>query len=113
MALSGKGPGASGTGRDLSAGRWAGGSGQVAAPGALADLCTKCKVRCLPLFRPFDPDDLCFVQWMLTVQRSSVADSDVLCTDEHGSGPYTLWDGWAYLYREVPEIGTTSRQQIL
>jgi CRP/FNR family transcriptional regulator, anaerobic regulatory protein len=70
-------------------------------------------VRCLPLFRPFDPDDLRFVQRMLTVRRSCAPDVDILRTDERGSGPFTLWDGWAYLYREVPEIGAAPRRQIL
>jgi hypothetical protein len=112
MALNSIGLSASGTGQGSSAGRRASRGGAAAAPGPLAELCTACRVRCLPLFRPFDPDDLRFVQ-RCSPSGPALQPTRISCTDERGSGPYTLWDGWAYLYCEVPEIGAAPRRQIL
>jgi CRP-like cAMP-binding protein len=67
----------------------------------------------MSLFRPFSPADLGFVQRMITARRSFARESDILRAGEPGGGPYTLWDGWAYLYHEVPGGDGTARRQIL
>jgi CRP-like cAMP-binding protein len=67
----------------------------------------------MSLFRPFNPADLVFVQRMVTSRRNFARETDILRAGELGGGPYTLWDGWAYLYRELTETGAGPRRQIL
>jgi CRP-like cAMP-binding protein len=71
----------------------------VAAP--LAALCAVCPVRRLPPFRAFEPADLALAQKSVVARRRFGAEADLLRADDIGGGFYTLWDGWAYRYREV------------
>ena len=66
------------------------------------------------MFRPFEPDDLSFVQQMVVARRSFSPDAEIMRAGEYGGGPYTVWEGWAYRYRDVPsDDGGPPRQQIL
>jgi CRP-like cAMP-binding protein len=51
---------------------------------------------------------------MVVARRSFSPEAEIMRAGEYGGGPYTLWDGWAYRYRDVPsDEGGQPRQQIV
>jgi CRP/FNR family transcriptional regulator, anaerobic regulatory protein len=57
--------------------------------------------------------DLTFVQRTIMGRHYFAQESDVLRSDARNCGPFTLWDGWAYSYRDLPEGKAGPQWQIL
>lgn len=57
--------------------------------------CTECGLRSMPLFRPFDRAELCFVESMKADELTLRAGQEVF-PHGHPSSLYTLYSGWAY-----------------
>jgi CRP/FNR family transcriptional regulator, anaerobic regulatory protein len=79
----------------------------------LAELCEVCTVRCLLVCRPMETADLAFVQRTTSGRHDFAQESDILRADARDCGPFTLWDGWAYSYRDLPEGKAGPQRQIL
>ncbi|MBV8166235.1 MAG: Crp/Fnr family transcriptional regulator [Alphaproteobacteria bacterium] len=62
--------------------------------------CDLCPVRGMPLFRPFSPPDLALVSDMKTGQRMADPGTEIVDPAESGRVFFTIFDGWAYRYRE-------------
>jgi CRP-like cAMP-binding protein len=57
--------------------------------------------------------DLAFVQRTIMDRHDFARESDILQVDARDCGPFTLWNGWAYVYRDLPEGKAGQRRQIL
>jgi hypothetical protein len=65
-------------------------TGRIVTTSPLGDLCDRCSVRCMPVFRPLEPADLVFVKRLLAARRHFSPEADILRAGEIGGGPYTL-----------------------
>jgi CRP-like cAMP-binding protein len=63
--------------------------------------------------RPMETADLAFVHRTTSGRHDFAQESDILRADARDCGPFTLWDGWAYSYRDLPEGKAGPQRQIL
>jgi CRP/FNR family transcriptional regulator len=71
--------------------------------------CERCPVRRMALFRAFSPEELALIGGMKTGQLLADPETELLDHSEAGSALMTVFEGWAYRYRD----DGPSRRQIL
>jgi CRP/FNR family transcriptional regulator, anaerobic regulatory protein len=67
----------------------------------------------MPVFKPMDASKLAFVQGMIRDQQEVGQGDEILRDGAKADGPFTLYDGWAYSYRDLPEGKAGPQRQIL
>jgi CRP/FNR family transcriptional regulator len=71
--------------------------------------CVACTLRCLPVFRPFTPEELDFVS-TFKIGETTLGPGETLLEDGQSSPYlYTLLAGWMFRYKTLPD----GRRQIL
>lgn len=71
--------------------------------------CLACPLRLKPAFEDKSDEELSFIQTMKTEHRSLAAGSDIIHPGQEGAELYTLYAGWAFRYKSLPD----GRRQIL
>jgi CRP-like cAMP-binding protein len=71
--------------------------------------CLACPLRLKPAFREKPDDELRFIQSMKTDHRSLPAGTDIIHPGQEETELYTLFSGWAFRYKTLPD----GRRQIL
>ncbi|MBD3845481.1 Crp/Fnr family transcriptional regulator [Bosea sp. SSUT16] len=78
-------------------------------PGRIGTPCLACPLRMKPAFEDKTDDEIRFIQAMKTDHRSLKAGSDIISPDQESAELYTLFSGWAFRYKSLPD----GRRQIL
>lgn len=71
--------------------------------------CVRCPLRKLQLFRPFQPDELEFIQWFKSGELTSDEQATILMEGHSSPHLYTILSGWAFRFKTLPD----GRRQIL
>jgi CRP/FNR family transcriptional regulator, anaerobic regulatory protein len=79
----------------------AGGGGSGGRPIAGAPWCDECPLRRMPLFRPFNAEQLAFMQGLKVDHRLIPAGEHVFVAGGPRPAFYTLFSGWAFTYRPL------------
>lgn len=80
-----------------------------ARPARLGPPCLACPLRLRPAFEDKTDDELRFIQSMKIDHRSLAAGSDIIHPGQEDAELYTLYAGWAFRYKSLPD----GRRQIL
>ncbi|WP_306227833.1 Crp/Fnr family transcriptional regulator [Bosea beijingensis] len=78
-------------------------------PGRLGTPCLACPLRLKPAFRDKTDDEIRFIQTMKTDHRLVRAGQDIIHPGQVDAELYTLFSGWAFRYKSLPD----GRRQIL
>ena len=65
--------------------------------------CIDCRLRTRPCFRPFSADELASVAALKVDHLTLPAKRDVVREGEVGGALYTLYEGWAFRYKRLPD----------
>lgn len=65
--------------------------------------CTECWLRPRPYFRPFSESELSFIMLMKNGHIMLAAKSHVIEIGQVGGSLFTLYEGWAIRYKELPD----------
>lgn len=71
--------------------------------------CEKCPLRKLPIFRPFEKEELAFISRFKTGELSVDRGATFLVEGNHSAHLYTVLSGWGFRYKVLPD----GRRQIL
>lgn len=71
--------------------------------------CTRCPLKNIPIFRPFQPAETEFVEWFKTGEFVTDPGATILMEGHSSPHLYTLLSGWAFRYKMLPD----GRRQIL
>ncbi len=77
--------------------------------GRLGPACLACPLRLKPAFEDKTDDEIRFIQAMKTDHRTLAAGSDIIHPGQEDAELYTLYSGWAFRYKSLPD----GRRQIL
>jgi CRP-like cAMP-binding protein len=75
----------------------------------MASTCYECALRACGLFKPITPEELKTIDEMLTGQIAMPAGSEIVRAGEESPELYTLYSGWAFRHKALPD----GRRQIL
>ncbi len=81
----------------------------ISRPGRVGTPCLACPLRSKPAFKDKTDDEIRFIQAMKTDHRSLPAGSDIIHPGQDDAELYTLYSGWAFRYKSLPD----GRRQIL
>jgi CRP-like cAMP-binding protein len=71
--------------------------------------CYDCRLRTCGLFKPITPEELALINDMKREHLAMLAGTEIIRTGEDDSELYTLYSGWAFRFKILPD----SRRQIL
>jgi len=81
----------------------------VSKQGRLGTPCLACPLRLKPAFKDKTDDEIRFIQAMKVDHRSFPAGADIIHPGQEDAELYTLYSGWAFRYKSLPD----GRRQIL
>ncbi|MFJ5369196.1 Crp/Fnr family transcriptional regulator [Bosea sp. CER48] len=81
----------------------------VSKPGRLGTPCLACPLRLKPAFKDKTDDEIRFIQAMKLDHRPLPAGADIIHPGQEDAELYTLYSGWAFRYKSLPD----GRRQIL
>lgn len=81
----------------------------VSRPGRLGTPCLACPLRLKPAFRDKTDDEIRFIQTIKIDHRLVRAGADIIHPGQEDAELYTLYSGWAFRYKTLPD----GRRQIL
>lgn len=82
---------------------------QTMRPGRAGPPCLACPLRLKPAFKDKSDEEVRFIQAMKTDHRLVPAGSDIIHPGQEDAELYTLFSGWAFRYKSLPD----GRRQIL
>lgn len=82
---------------------------QTTRQGRVGVPCLACPLRLKPAFKDKTDDEIRFIQGMKTDHRVVAAGSDIIHPGQEDAELYTLFSGWAFRYKSMPD----GRRQIL
>ena len=65
--------------------------------------CIDCRLRHRPCFRPFTDEELKSISSLKTNHLAIAAKTDIVTEGEVGGALYTLYEGWAFRYKTLPD----------
>lgn len=71
--------------------------------------CSQCPLRKRNAFRPKTDDEVAFLETLKSEHLRLPAGADIIHPEQNGAELYTLFSGWAFRYKELPD----GRRQIL
>lgn len=71
--------------------------------------CTDCALRRTGAFKPLDEDEILYIDAMKRAHLALPAGAEIIVPGAENTELYTLYSGWAYRYKELPD----GRRQIL
>jgi CRP-like cAMP-binding protein len=71
--------------------------------------CFECRLRALGRFKPINPDELAVIDGIKREHMAIPAGTEIIRAEEENSEIYTLYAGWAFRFKALPD----GRRQIL
>src|SRR6202167_4925709 len=71
--------------------------------------CFECRLRACGLFKPITPAELAHVNDIKREHLAMMAGAEIIRADDESAGLYTLYTGWAFRFKILPD----GRRQIL